>query len=337
MDNTEIVRYKDYLLNNLGFHGEYDEATGIKRNILLVEGSTDVAFLENIKREETKVCSVADIMRSRAAFSSSSSPEQIPYNSKLVIMELIKHISLIPESIQCPKGADKWPLFGLVDRDFDDGGDYSKYKKLFFTDSHDLETLMLSTDAGLLSRLEQCDISEENLRIALYLSVQLAEYRKAIQQDNNLKSADISEQDGTVDFESFTEEGYTIDLGKLLSHINSKSDEPLSKGNLKKVHQAITVNMRKLLDREGKWKKKFDSFTVDLDGDLWKSVNGHDILSAIRYVNPQAREAFDNSGGHRQNRDFESALIKAYDYKCFKDTELFLKLNEAGLLREDIT
>ena len=333
MDKAEIIKYKDNLLNNLMFLGEYDTASGLRKNVLLVEGFTDQKFIEHIKAVNTRCLAVADFMRARSAFSTSRSPVLVTYNSKVVITTILKHIACFPEYYDFPKGAEKWPLYGLVDSDYDDSNEYARVTKLFFTDTHDLETLMIATDNGLLSRLKECNITEADVKVALYIANQMAAFRQAITDNGTLNAGLIQAADGTIEFESFTE-GDKINLAKLLEYISKKSKKPLSREKLKRTREAIVKDLKKQLDKEGFWKKTLESFIVSPDGDYWMELNGHDILSAICYKNPKAREVFSNEGGYRQNRDFELALIEEYDYDCMKKTKLYTKLQTAGLLKE---
>ena len=333
MDNSETIKkYKDSLLNNLKFHGEYDAAVGLRKKVLLVEGNSDQKFFEHIRSSDTRCISVAEFMKARSAFSTSRSPAPESYNCKAVITTILIHIACFPDCYDFPKGAEKWPLYGLIDNDFDDSTDYSRVTKLFFTDTHDLETMMISTDDGLFTRLKQCSITAEEVKAALYIADQMAAYRQAIKSNGNLNQGLINEDDGTVNYYAFTT-GDKVDLGKMLAYISNKSETPLSREKLKKTRESISRSLKKQLDKEGVWKKTLVSFAVSADSDFWMDVNGHDILSAIRYKNPSAREVFINQCGYSQNRDFEFALTVVYDYECLKKTNLYTKLQAAGLLK----
>lgn len=271
MDKTEITKYKDNLLINLRLLGEYDEARGLRKKVLLVEGATDQKFIGHIKSGDTRCLAVADFMRARSAFSTSRSSETSIYNSKRVITTILKHIAFFPECYDFPKGAEKWPLYGLVDNDFEDSSAYARITKLFFTDTHDLETLMLSTDKELLTRLERCNITVNEVRTALYIANQMAEFRLAIRKHKPLNPALISSPDGTIDFAAFSE-GNKIILSRLLDYINSKMDQPLSREKMKKIRDAIVKDMKKKLDKEGCWKKQLETFVVKEDSEFWMDI-----------------------------------------------------------------
>ena len=190
---------------------------------------------------------------------------------------------------------------------------------------------MLSTDGELLFKLEQCNISTEDVKEAYYLAKQLSAFRKAIIYNDTLSAAELNSSDGTIDFEKFTD-GNKISLIKMLIYINSKRESPLPKEKLKKIQITIAKDMKKLLDKNGFWKKALSSFIVEESTDFWIDINGHDILAAIRFKNPSAKKAFCSQGTYKLNRNFEFALSEAYDYNCLKNTKLYQKLHDAGLI-----
>ena len=333
MNRSEVIKYKDNLLNNLRLLGEYDIVAGLRRTVLLVEGATDQKFVRHVINDDTRCIAVADFMKARSAFSTSQSSPPVQYNSKEVIITILNHIAWFPDCFDFPKGAEQWPLYGLVDNDFGDSKLYTRVTKLFFTDTHDIETMMIATDGDLLTRLKQCRITVDEVKAALYIADQMAAFRQAIKDNGSLNPSLINSKDGTIDYGKFSENN-KVSLVKLLEYINSKSENALPKEKLKKTQDAIIKHMKNQLDKEGLWKNTLESFEVRGDSEFWMMVNGHDFLSAICYKNPSARKVFSNNGGYTYNRDFELALSEVYDYNCFKKTKLYAKFQAAGLLRE---
>ena len=328
MDNAEIVKYKDYLLNNLRLSGEYDTALGLKRFVLLVEGKTDEAFVKRVVNPDVRCLPVVEIVKARSVFSTTP-PTKV--NHKEIITTILQRISMFPEAFDFPKGAETWPLFGLVDNDYGTESSFLRVFNLFFTDTHDIETLMLSTDSEVLTRLNGCSISQEEKKKALYLASQLSAFRQAIIEDGSLSQSAISDTDGTTDFSKFTRED-RVSLQRLLEHINSHTTPPLSREKLKRIRERIALSMRKVVDNNGLWKKHFALFDIEQDDQLWMKINGHDVLSAVMYVNKTAKEVFSNTGGYAKNRGLEFALSDAYDYSRFKGTRLYKKLSDRGLI-----
>ena len=339
MNLTEIKRIKNNLMNKLMFVGDYDQTAGLRRNVILVEGKTDKKFIEKIKNKDARCYSVNDFMRSQNRFYNSKSQETESQdakqdNNKVIITEIISHIAQYPEFFDFPKGAEKWPLYGFVDKDDDDLKQYLRYEKLFLTDTHDLETLMISTDDQLFTRINNCCIKEDEIKSALFIADQLATYRQAIKREGKLNQKNVQSEDGTIPFHNFTKGDY-INLAMLIEHINNNSaDEPLSRAKLKRIHNNIINDreLKKSLNKDGSWKKSIDTFEINQHSELWLNTNGHDILSAICYKSSAAKNTFSNRNGYRFNRSFEIALSDAYDYACLKKTSLYPKLKIANLL-----
>ena len=331
MENAEVIKHKNYLLNNLILHNDYNTTKGLKRVVLMVEGKTDEAFIEKVLNHDVRCLPVVDFLKTKNTFT--TSPKTLHVNYKEVITTILLHIAMFPEICDFPKGAETWPLYGLVDNDFktEDKARFSRVYNLFFTDTHDIETLMLSTDPELLTNLKQCTIRADEIKIALYLANQLAYFRRAITKNGELNPHAISNAEGDIDFPQFMESD-RISLPLLLNYINRQSDLRLSKARLKRALDKIAEEMGGLIDKERKWKKPFSIFSAEENDDLWMNINGHDVLAAIRFVNDGAREAFSNKSGYSQNRSFEFALSETYNYSKFRSTRLYSKLAARGLL-----
>ena len=333
MDNAALNRYKDNLLNNLYFRKEYDESSGLKKKILLVEGATDKKFIDRIKTRDMRCISVAEFVQARNAFSTRQPSASVSH--KEIIVEILKHLSRYPEMFDFPKGAEMWPLYGMVDNDFDESQQFAPITKLFFTDTHDLETLLIWSDESLLMRLDNCVISKEEINRALYLAGQFSKFRQAVYKvccgDNDLPISVLNTSDGTVNFSAFTEND-KISLSRLMDYANQNlGSEKLSPARIKKLTDKVSVELKKYIDRNGVWKKDISSFTAKSD-DYWLFVNGHDILSAMRFVSANANTEFCVSGGFVQNRGFEFVLIEKYAIPCFAKTKLYEKLFSAELI-----
>ena len=90
--------------------------------------------------------------------------------------------------------------------------------------------------------------------------------------------------------------------------------------------------MKKHIDNDGQWKKSFSSFSPSES--FWKDVNGHDIVSAIYYVNNNIKNKYFNntSTSYSLNRAFEIALINIYDLECCKNTPLYHALQGVDIV-----
>ena len=95
-------------------------------------------------------------------------------------------------------------------------------------------------------------------------------------------------------------------------------------------------SVKKYLTKEGIWYSGIDSFDVAKTDDLWDVVNGHDILSLLRYVNEDAAIKFKSSSDHAVNRAFEMALIEEYNPNNFKKTKICSRMIKENIVKADI-
>ena len=326
MDERLLNSLGNEVVNNLHFSGEYAVAQQNATKYLLVEGATDAAFIN------AKCKTVYDMIQARLQFMTTAQKQNISY--KKIIISVLTRLSSDPTFFGFPKGSEKWPLYGMVDNDYETNpAGLMRVVRLFFTGTHDIETLMLSSDSGLLSRIKECPVNEADIKKALFISYQLAYFRQGLYGygDSDFKITSIEEADGTVEFSSFTDGDY-VNLEKLLQVINGHQTTPISDARLKRICANVRKDMKRKLDADGRWKKSFETFSIDAHDDFWQITNGHDILSAVRYVVPAVAISFPNIGGYSQNRAYEFALSTEYDYHCFADTELYNKLFSNGLI-----
>lgn len=202
---------------------------------------------------------------------------------------------------------------------------------------------MISTDIEMFTRMKQIQLTNDELKTALYIANQMSAYRQAIKQaiSQKIKQSNkpvqgvdlsiINELDGTVNFGEFVEDKKII-LIRLVNYLNTHSNSASSRSGIKITANSIAKLMKKHLNNSGEWKKSIDSFDISDSSDIWMKMNGHDILSAICYVNPLANEIFSSSGSYSLNRSFELALSDAYNYENLKRTKLYSELITAGLI-----
>ena len=107
----EIKRLANLLAGNVKMKMDYAAVANKNRKILLVEGGTDVSFVNNIKTNTVDCLSADNIFNSNASFRTTT-PKRV--NSKNAIVQLILGISKYPSPfIAYPDDVDKWDLYGL--------------------------------------------------------------------------------------------------------------------------------------------------------------------------------------------------------------------------------
>ena len=300
------------------------------KKAFIVEGMTDKRFLGRITKPIVLSFSIGELSRARATMLNCNS-------QKGIILDIFKRLSNNPDFFGFPKGCGQWDIFGLVDRDYDDETLNFRLPRLFVTDTHDIETLILSTDERILSRINGLHISEEATRLSLYLAGQLAYYRQALYKLSGKKQEidirNITSSNGTIDFSAFVENDNIVPK-KLIKLLYENQGNRLSNEKLNGLVRSLLSDrqLKKHLDRNGEWKHQKDSFSPDQIEDFWMLVRGHDILSAICFYDPNANTLFQDSGAYSINREFEKTLIDEYDISKFTSTDLYQKMKSEDLV-----
>lgn len=324
----EINKYVNILFSNIVLNTDYREMEdGMRKEatILVVEGATDKKFIMQHKVDHV-ICVEANKVFLSAA-------ETI--NCKNTIIKTISALALNSMStrVRTPD-MEKWTVYGMIDRDYDAKGAYDGIKTLLVTDTHDLETLQLSTDPELLKKIDVCVISDDDIRIAYYIAYQIGQYRPILQEEGKeLELRYISGGTSEVAFDKFVERDYRVSLRKLVKYINTCSEKQISAPKEKKITDRVLANkaLKKLLTKDNTWKTPVEDFDVSTVRDFWDIVNGHVILSALRFINSDAGVAF-RGRGSSLNRKFEMALIDKYDHSRFPATELGARMIEENLI-----
>ena len=307
MDIKKVERTVNMLAGSLHMRMDFNNLNTGAKKLLIVEGQTDEQFIHK------HLCGDVICMVANKAFGTTNgfSQEQ-RLNCKQAIMEVVYGLSVYPTIITCPKGSENWKVFGMIDMDFDEVGNYTKTAKLFITDTHDLETLMLSTEPDLLQKIKGCVICAEDAKKALFMAYQLGRMRQWLKLTDEISTKSLSAGNDEIEYSNFIIEEYRISFKSLISYLNKKAEKTISAVKEKKLFEQLSKNksVKKYLTKEGIWYSGIDSFDVAKTDDLWDVVNGHDILSLLRYVNEDAAIKFKSSSDHAVNIAFEMALIE---------------------------
>ena len=336
MDVEGIKKSINDLVVNLTFKAGYNSFLDEDKRLLIVEGKTDEDFIEEHLEEDVS-CIVAN-----KAFGSRAGFEQNTMNYKRAIVQVVYGLSKLPTLIKIPKLLENRVIYGMVDLDYEKPTNPELLvQRLFVTDTHDLETLILSSDNEVLLRIKACVIPQEDIQKALYLAYQIAKARDVLfdVSDRDFEINAISGgNDRDVDYARFVE-NYEINVKKLVKYINHESDNSVSTAKEKKIAEKAMADKRlkKRLTKEGIWNSTWDKFNPSDNDDYWEVVNGHDILSLLRYINLDASNRYANQNGYSLNRAFEEDLIKNYEYTRFAQTRMYLKMYSEKVIKEIIT
>lgn len=329
----DIKRCVGIVVSQLKMKLEASAPAGEKVRVLLVEGKTDELFIKEKTDDSVKCFSMGGVLKARRIFLGDA--DKTPDNCKEAIMQTVYGLNVLPMLIDV-KGAEKWEVHGIVDRDCENFSTYERSKFLYITDTHDLETLLISSDLGIFDRIDGCTIPLSDLRKALFASYQLAISRDALKEVGIsvqvLKSGSFD-----VDFSAFMAGG-KVSLDKMIAYVieknpRSSSREVMLKTETDKIIRQILKEKKykRYFTQEGEFKESLDYFDETSIPQFWTIVNGHDILALIRYYNESAACKYYGYSASTLNRDFEVDLIGAYDYERFKQTHLY-----EDLLRDNV-
>lgn len=335
-DYSDIERYANIVLNNILLHRDKDKTTGVFK-YFLVEGETDREFYNRILNDNVRCIAVAKLLGSNNV--AMGKPIVNNESCKRAILRLMYGRSEVPAKIKWPKGSETLALYGMIDKDYDDDEKYEqnqKIKNLFITFVHDLEMMLIATDkAGVFSRIPNCKIIGDDLHKAEFVAYQLAEARNAIRKysidtGTGISHGRLSDDSGFVHYEQI--------FDNLKICIEDAVDKVLKTYQFDegaKVRHKDGIIKQFAKDRA---KSKFSDSNLDafdiFDVNLFNVVNGHDYLAAVAYVNQDAYEKFSSSKTKGLNRDFEMALINAYDLKKFRMNPTYRELRKAELVKE---
>lgn len=333
-EGAEIERLAGLLAANARFKLDYRMYISKKRKLLIVEGATDYEFIKHIQNDCVDCIVAAKVFNSNNQFRTKPG-ESI--NCKNAIVKIITGISHYPSPfIKYADDLDKWDLYGMVDSDCEEIGSSRPTPRLFVTDTHDLETLLLSTDDDLLSRLEECEIQHEDITNAFFIAYQLATIRSEVEpykKDIDLQTIRCGSHD--VDFSSFVED-LKISVPELIRYMSDNSRDSISGSKIKSIVKSVCAckNLKKKIDAEGVWKQSVQEFSASMPSDFWMMVNGHDILQLLLLFSEDAAQFYGGDNGYSLNRSFEMSMIAAYDYSNFTKTKLSQKMSEQGLIKD---
>lgn len=260
--------------------------------LLIVEGTTDKQFMNKIVKNNVRVEDIPTVINARNVIIHYSDDKKQIFNNKQCIIDILNsNMKLID-------------IYGLVDKDFDTEENIKKCikltptkNKLFITSTHDLETLLISTDLTIFTDYQNL---QKRIKTAIYYAYKIGLIKKKIY------IPDREIYDKLVEI-IISEDGRYDDSQLLLSQTD--------KNELKEAYYYEDIDD---LLSEGTLSKT----------DILDIANGHDILAILNILckedtNRYIKEAKTES--HR-NRSFEFAIIKKYNVKYF-DSKLQLYRN----------
>ena len=291
---------------------------------LLVEGKNDVKFFKGKKllRENIECWIIIPPNKryhgnAQKFYEDSRGYENSGEGNKTTLLDELRYHKLYPHI----------DPFGMIDKDFDDPND-QKFDdirhKLFITDTHDLDTLLLKTD-DVLYKLK---ISSERKLNAYYLAYQIGLLKKYILP----YLTKVLGKNYDTDFDAFTDT-FKVSLDKFLDYAFEKEKILNNRDNIKfkiKHYEAITTFFQPInpvITDEYVFCKSLPN-TLYLP-DFWDVVNGHDIVKILKYKFKDISERYPE-----KNTRFEQDIIEKYHKLKFVNTKIYDAMLDKKIVKE---
>lgn len=253
--------------------------TQYKGSIMIIEGSTDMRLYKRFV--DDRKCRL------------------IPANGKenaIKVVEILERYGF--EGILTIVDADFWRL---------DGFDFEE-RNVLVTDTHDLETMIIASDA-LERLLEEFAAPFKLQKIRTPVREMLLEAAMPIGLFRWLSSSSrdkLSLRFKDMEFDNFMEK------------------MPLSV-NIRHMIREVKENSREYSLNEKKLKKKIITLLKE-EHDPWQACSGHDVVEILAYG---LREVFGNSDSRYVTEGIiDRSLRLAYDITMFRETELYHSIQE---------
>lgn len=299
---TEISFEEEYFNNNV--NKDFNKSL----NYILVEGKSDYDFfrnqkLKNILNDNNYYISI-DAIKNFTKEKNQQNNESNPFNKELII-------NIIKAKMLCDFFKNN-SLYAIVDRDFDDEYPNSSIitQNILSNDSHDLETLMLSTDGNIAKNLAITNLNDDFFNRALYMAYQIGCVKYAISNNKEFLNFQISHNFNQY----FKNEKLNIEKYVVYLSIQNK--------NKTNIFQQITKLLKKdnKIDSQNNFITSFENFKNNKPQDTWFIINGHDFTEALQFL---------------LNKDLNVSqlLINSYDNSKFVNCNLYKKMQRKNLTK----
>ena len=214
-------------------------------------------------------------------------------------------------------------IYGIIDRDFEEEYPILNSRtanSLFSNDTHDLETLILSTDEKITSRIQQKfkigDLNKDLYNKALYMAYQIGcvkfciwESSTYLEYNKNPHKFDEYFENNELNIKNYID--YLLSFYKNKSIIDYKSI-------VKQLKKKGKIGI------DGKFSESLDVFVKKFPEDMWEIISGHDVCHCLRFL---LKKSFKFN-----YENIEDLLVENYDMDMFRKSKLYNKIKLAGLI-----
>jgi len=276
-------------------------------NLILVEGTPDKNFFMKMNSNNfvTSVKGIINFTKDK-----NNIKEEMPFNKDTIIKLVSSQFFLT--------FLNNHKLYGIIDKDFEEEYPHSQnatLSKIMSNNTHDLETLILSTDKDIINKLNIEGLTEEIYMQALYLAYQIGVIKFTLYHSSPL-SYGVQHQ-----FDRYCNNN-NIDISKYIEYLVYQNSDK-SKAHITNILK--TLSKQKRIDNDNNFLLTFDSFRKSLPQDIWQITSGHDITDACEYL-------LNKKSKLNKTYNLTNKLVNNYNLDNFSKTALFTKMQKEKLI-----
>ena len=294
------------------------------KTIILVEGKLDKMFFSGLLKDR--------ILGSVISVGALKIPDElINGNVKSAICDLTLNITSKSYS---SKGLN---VYGICDKDLDN--EHSENSHLLFTDTSDLETLLVSNN--IFSLNEFCSYDGDSFRTIYCQAYQLGGIRKAFStflkeenKDKLLKNKSFRDYFSESSIKKYASSIFlknrNLDLNTIIDFFSKDKDNEFFEIKKSSFFELIMIKLRRNLYEDSFYKSAnkdiFNYSVCDFDKktikNYWNNVRGHDLMLISKTM-----------ANGEWPKDEEQFMLNHSNIDNFKSTELFKKMLNANIIK----
>ena len=325
-NNSKFINYSTYLnnieeylnkhakilLTQLSMSSDYYDNSNMhnkikKPNFVLIEGQRDLEFFNNKKfKQKYKSNNYYISLEKVTAFLKEKNDfnENFKPNNKKLIIKIVQSSLLI-------KFFNNYKLFGIVDRDFEE--EYpNNVRNVLSNNTHDLETLILSTDDKIFKNSQINNLTNKIYVTALYMAYQLGCVKFHIWNSSKFLSYNVF---GKLE-NYFENENLNIE-----EYINSLIKNNKNISSLKHTKILHSMRIAGILNQQNHFNITLDSLKLNIPEKIWFMVNGHDFSNILNFL-LKTKNKF----------NVEKFLVENYNVEKFSKSVLYEKMLRFNLI-----
>ena len=312
IDNTLQSTLDNYISNyTKSYLALKQESNKTPTKFVLVEGYLDKDFYQKLLPSYTnnRLIVINDIINTYLALKSNL---QKRYDNKVEILKIV-----IKTNFQYLNSNN---IYGIVDRDFDEDYPTIRNDRVLSDTTHDLETMLISTEFNVLKTIFNFD--ENKFNTSMFMAYQIGTIKNCISK--YISTSPPHSINNFIDMKMFFDND-KLNIKNFVNYINNNAKNTDNSNKKLKYNELIDrLKKQKIIDNNSETKIDYNKFKSNLPEDFYLIVNGHDLLNCFIY---NYKDTF-----NKALKEVERNLINNYKLENFNKTNLYLKLKQFNII-----